>query len=78
MLMTTETAYVLLADGPQGRRYFAGPTALVREAQHARRFFDAAAAEESRDAAARLARGMPWRVAKLTIELSLEEVSPVA
>ena len=78
MLTMTETAYVLLADPPQGRRYFAGPTALVREAQHARRFLDVAAAEEARDSAARLARNAPWCVAKLKIELVLEEAAPAA
>ena len=31
MSVVLETAYVLVAEGAQGQRYFAGPTAIVRE-----------------------------------------------
>ena len=72
MSVVLETAYVLVAEGAQGQRYFAGPTAIVREVTHARRFPAASAAEEHLETARRLARQDDWTVARLKIRFELE------
>jgi len=75
--MMLETAYVLVAQGAQGQRYFAGPTAIVPEVSHARRFHEPSAAEKHLEAARRLARNDRWAVARLKVRFELEDAQPV-